>query len=141
MTQKTHMLFLCVANSARSQIAEALAKKIFGTTAVVASAGSRPSRQIQHGAIQVLNENNIAILDQYSKSIDQLPTDFLNKLDFVITLCAEEICPYVPTQAKRLHWPIPDPVSASEHLKEQAFRQAFDLLNEKILNLADHLKY
>ena len=140
MNQKTHLLFLCVANSARSQIAEALAKKIFGSKAVVSSAGSKPSGQIQHGAIQVLNENNISILDQYSKSIDQLPIDFLNKLDFVITLCAEEICPYLPTQAKRLQWPMPDPVSTSEHLKEQAFRQVFDLLNEKILYLADHLK-
>lgn len=141
MNQKNHILFLCVANSARSQIAEALARKILGSTVVVASAGSRPSGKIHTGAIQVLAENNISILDQYSKSIEELPTDFLNKLDFVITLCAEEICPYLPTQAKRLHWPMPDPADASVQSNEQAFRHVFDLLSEKILNLAHHLKY
>lgn len=91
--------------------------------------------KIHKGAIQILKENKMSILGKYSKSIEELPTEFLSKLDFVITLCAEEICPHLPTHAKRLHWPMPDPVSSTEQFNEQAFRQVFGLLNEKILNL------
>ncbi|NUN06943.1 MAG: hypothetical protein HUU57_14420 [Bdellovibrio sp.] len=82
------ILFLCVANSARSQLAEGLAKAIFGNKAIIESAGSMPSGRIQPGAIEVLQEEGIDISKNWSKSVEQLPKNFLDNLDFVITLCA-----------------------------------------------------
>jgi arsenate reductase (thioredoxin) len=118
------ILFLCVANSARSQLAEGLAKSLLGNRADVMSAGSEPSGKVQPWAVEVLKEQGIDITNNYSKSLDSLPADFMASLDFVITLCAEEICPVLPTQAQRLHWPIPDPASAAETEKQTAFRAA-----------------
>lgn len=124
------ILFLCVANSARSQLAEGLAKHLFKDNAMVASAGSQPSGLVQPWAIKVLQENNIDISKNFSKSIEQLPKDFLSSLDFVITLCADEVCPTLPCKATRLHWPIADPADAAEEQKENAFRLARDEISK-----------
>ena len=126
------ILFLCVANSARSQLAEGLAKKIFGDKADVQSAGSQPSGQVQSWALTVLKEEGIDISAHYSKATDRLPLGFLASLDFVITLCAEEICPTLPTRATRLHWPIPDPASVPEHQRADAFRKARDEIKKRL---------
>ena len=99
-----NILFLCVANSARSQLAEGIAKKLFGTKANIESAGSVPSGKVQPWAVKVLSESGIDISQNWSKSIDQLSHEFVEQLDFVITLCAEEVCPVLPSKAKRLHW-------------------------------------
>lgn len=55
-----------------------------------------------------------------------MPLDFLAHLDYVITLCTEEVCPTLPSKAQRLHWPIPDPAHVPDELKPQAFRSARD---------------
>ena len=130
-----HILFLCVANSARSQLAEGLAKSIFGSGAVVESAGSEPSGKVQLFAVEVLREFDIDISKNWSKSIEQLSPDFLESLDLVITLCAEEVCPTLPSSAKRLHWPVKDPASAPEHEKANAFRTARNEIREKLIGL------
>lgn len=121
-----NMLFLCVANSARSQIAEGLARQILGSAANVASAGSVPSGQVNPLAVTVMREIGIDISRHSSKSIDDLDPLFLAKLDYAVTLCAEEVCPVLHSAAKKLHWPNPDPAAASgsanEHL--EAFRRA-----------------
>ncbi len=127
-----NILFLCVANSARSQLAEGLAKSILGSKANVESAGSVPSGQVQPWAVEVLKEINIDISKNFSKSTDELSPEFLEKLDFVITLCVEEVCPYLPSRAKRLHWPIKDPASAPEDKKSDAFRLARDEIAGKL---------
>src|SRR5688500_11124632 len=106
------ILFLCVANSARSQIAEGLAREILGDDVEIQSAGSVPSGQVNPFAIQVLKEKGIDISSHYSKSWNDLPARFFADLDYVITLCAEEICPTIPVKAKKLHWGLPDPASA-----------------------------
>lgn len=134
-----HILFLCVANSARSQLAEGLAKSIFGTHAVIESAGSEPSGKVQPWAIKILEEDGIDISKNWSKSMDELSLEFLANLDFVITLCAEEICPVLPTTAKRIHWPIQDPASASEESKPQAFRVAKNQIRANIEKLKSEL--
>jgi arsenate reductase len=118
---------MCVANSARSQLAEGLAKSIFGTNAEIQSAGSHPGR-LNPYAVKVMREAGIDISKQYSKSIAELSPAFASGLDYIITLCAEEVCPaIVASQAKRLHWPFPDPASkealAEEELLER-FREA-----------------
>lgn len=134
-----HILFLCVANSARSQLAEGLAKSIFGTQAVVESAGSEPSGKVQPWAIKILEEDGIDISKNWSKSTNDLSLGFLANLDFVITLCAEEICPVLPSKAKRLHWPIQDPASVSDESKSQAFRDAKNQIRANIEKLKSEL--
>lgn len=133
MPKTIHILFLCVANSARSQLAEGLAKSIFGSEAIVESAGSEPSGKVQPWAVAVLQEEGIDISKNWSKSTDQLPLGFLADLNYVITLCAEEVCPMLPSKAKRLHWPIKDPASAAEEEKPEAFRKAMREIREKLI--------
>lgn len=133
MSKPVHILFLCVANSARSQLAEGLAKSIFGGGAVVESAGSEPSGQVQPWAIEVLKDDGIDISKSRSKSTAQLSPAFLANLDYVITLCAEEVCPMLPSRAKRLHWPIQDPAASPESEKESAFRRAKNEIRERLI--------
>jgi arsenate reductase len=133
MSKPVHILFLCVANSARSQLAEGLAKSIFGSEAIIESAGSEPSGKVQPWAVAVLQEEGIDISKNWSKSTDQLPLGFLANLNYVITLCAEEVCPMLPSKAKRLHWPIKDPASVAEEEKPEAFRRARQEIREKLI--------
>lgn len=126
------ILFLCVANSARSQLAEGLAKSLYGKKAQIESAGSEPSGKVQPWAIESLKEIGIDISQNWSKSYDQLSPQFLAELDFVITLCAEEVCPAMISKAKRIHWPIQDPAKVSEIEKADAFRIARDEIKGKL---------
>ena len=123
-----NILFLCVGNSARSQIAEGLAKEMFSKKFNIESAGSKPSGFVHKGAIKTMNEIGIDISSQTSKSIQDLDDKFIKKLDFVITLCAEEVCPVFDNNAKRINWPNPDPAigSMSRRQEEKAFREVRD---------------
>ncbi len=128
------ILFMCVANSARSQMAEGLARKMFGATSLVESAGSQPSR-VNPFAVRALEEVGIDITAHYSKSYDELDTAFVGQLDYVITLCAEEVCPIIVTpKAKKLHWPLPDPAGKPGSDEEQLarFRETRDALIAKL---------
>lgn len=126
------ILFLCVANSARSQLAEGLAKSIFGEAVEFHSAGSQPSGQVHLLAIKVMSEIGIDISSNKSKSIEDFHKDFIENLDYVITLCAEEICPLVVSKAQRLHWPFPDPAAVNPDKKLWAFRQIRDEIRKEI---------
>ena len=99
------IIFLCVANSARSQIAEGLAKHILRGKADIYSAGSYPSGHIMPSVYEVMDDIDIDIRDQYSKGLNDVP---INEADYIITLCKEE-CPFVDSKAEKLHWPIQDP--------------------------------
>ena len=92
------ILFLCVANSARSQMAEGLARARFGDRARVQSAGSTPAG-VNPIAIDVLAEIGIDITGQTSKSVDAINPA---SVDIVVTLCAEEVCPAFLGHATRL---------------------------------------
>lgn len=122
------ILFLCVANSARSQIAEGIARQMFGKDHDVRSAGSEPSGSVHPDAIKVLDEIGIDASSHLSKSVDDLDEDFIDNLDYVITLCAEEACPAYITHAKKLHWINEDPAnpSYSEFESLHAFRNTRD---------------
>jgi len=122
------ILFLCVANSARSQMAEGLARALFGARATVMSAGSAPTRVNPH-AVEALAERGIDISSHASKSIADID---LSRVDIVITLCAEEICPVVPGRVERLHWPLPDPASAPPELAAARFRAVRDELEDRL---------
>ena len=128
------ILFMCVANSARSQLAEGLAKKIFGNEAWVESAGSEP-KYVNPVAKEVLNEVGIDISDYRSKSFEDLKPEFIVDLDYIITLCAEEVCPVMASKtAKRLHWPFADPAGKTNVYEEQLelFRTTMAQIESKI---------
>ena len=130
------ILFMCVANSARSQLAEGLARKAF-PNAEIQSAGSHPGT-LNPYAVKVMNEIGIDISNHHSKSVDDLSPNFLVDLDYVITLCAEEVCPVLVSKAKKLHWPLPDPASKDKLTQEEfinRFRAARDSISEKLNQL------
>jgi len=128
-----NILFLCVGNSARSQIAEGLAREMFSEKFNIESAGSEPVGYIHDGAIQTMSEIGIDISNQYSKSIESINEEFLQNLDFIITLCAEEICPSLNNKAMTVHWPNPDP--ALENISSQQRDKIFRNTRENIFNL------
>ena len=104
------LLFLCVANSARSQMAEGIARQLAGDRLRVQSAGSEPTR-LNPLAAAALAEVGIDASGQRSKSVDEIDR---TAVDTVITLCAEEVCPVYLGAARRLHWPLPDPAGHAE---------------------------
>ncbi len=125
-----HVLFLCVANSARSQMAEGVARSLAPAGVTVSSAGSQPSR-VNPLAIRALDEIGIDLRSHTSKSVDTLsPTG----VDAVITLCAEEVCPVFLGKAHRVHWGLPDPAGAggTEEEQLQAFRSVRDELRRRL---------
>ncbi len=130
-----NILFLCVANSARSQMAEGLAKSILGPDFCVESAGSAPSGKVHQDAITVMKEEGIDISHHTSKSYEDLSVEFLSNLDLVITLCAEEVCPTVTSKAKRVSWGMPDPASVDQSERLDFFRNTRDRIKAKIQEL------
>ena len=124
-----HVLFLCVANSARSQLAEGIGRALAPAGVRVSSAGSEPTT-VRPQAVAVLAEVGIDISGQHSKGID----DVERPVDAVITLCAEEVCPAWLGSAHRIHWGLPDPagVEGAEEEKLQAFRDVRDELRRRL---------
>lgn len=121
-------LFLCVANSARSQLAEGLARSLAAEGITVASAGSEPS-QVRPEAVAVLAEQGVDIGSHHSKSIDDIPPQ---SVDAVITLCAEEVCPAWLGHAHRVHWGLPDPAAVEGDGRLDAFRATRDELRRRL---------
>ncbi len=122
------VLFLCVANSARSQMAEGLARHLLGPGAEVMSAGSAPTKPNPY-AIEAMADRGIDITTHTSKSFASLDAA---TFDYVITLCAEEICPWLPGKTQRLHWPIDDPASNDPSLMPEDFRARFAKARDEI---------
>lgn len=135
------ILFLCVANSARSQMAEGLARALLGADCVIQSAGSRPTLLSPH-AIEVLRESGLDIGAQHSKSVETIDP---KTVDLVITLCQEEICPVFLGSAERLHWPIADPASPGATLPREEmlrrFRRARDEIRLRLEELRATTRY
>lgn len=132
-TQRSDVLFLCVANSARSQLAEGLARAWLPSDIRVYSAGSEPGK-VHPLAVEALAEIGIDISGHRSKGVDEIPSERIAK---VITLCAEEVCPIFPARVERLHWPIADPAGfvGSDADALERFRIARD---EIAARLRDH---
>jgi arsenate reductase len=130
------ILFLCVANSARSQMAEGLGRMIFGDRVPVQSAGSEPAT-VNPYAIEVMKELGVDLTAHTSKSVQTIDPQTVGT---VITLCAEEVCPVFLGKARRLHWPIPDPASKDPSIPREEmlarFRTARDTIREKLERFA-----
>ena len=126
------ILFLCVANSARSQMAEGLARAQVGEEVPVWSAGSEP-RTVHPHAIEVMAELGIDLGSHRSKSVHEIDPATIHT---VVTLCAEEVCPAFLGEARRLHWPIPDPASDDPSIPREEllarFRRARDTIRARL---------
>lgn len=118
-------------------MAEGLARKMFGTSATIESAGSEP-KKVNPLAIKAMREVGIDISQNYSKSYADLKPEFLGQLKYLVTLCAEEVCPQVTSRAKKIHWPLPDPASQSGNDEERLarFRETREALTEKLKGFA-----
>jgi protein-tyrosine-phosphatase/catechol 2,3-dioxygenase-like lactoylglutathione lyase family enzyme len=132
MSTEKSILFLCVANSARSQMAEGLARKMFGSRIAVQSAGSEPSQVSPH-AVEVMREVGVDLTTHRSKSVQTIDP---GAVDIVITLCAEAVCPVFLGKARRLSWPIQNPATTDSSLsREQVlarFRTARDQIQARL---------
>ena len=123
------VLFLCVANSARSQMAEGIARSLAPATVRVFSAGSKPSK-VNPLAIRALGELGLDLSGHRSKSVREIDPA---GVDTVITLCAEEECPVFLGKALRVHWGLPDPGSgATEEEMLESFRSVRDELRRRL---------
>jgi arsenate reductase (thioredoxin) len=132
-----NVLFLCTGNSARSIMAEAIMNQRGQPNFVAYSAGSRPSGVVRPEALQQLEAADLPTSGLRSKSWDEFAQPEVPPLDFVFTVCdnaANEACPIWPGQPMTAHWGVPDPGAAqgTKEQIEQAFREAFILLNRRI---------
>src|SRR5512135_2067516 len=102
------VMFLCTANSCRSQMAEGWAREL-GKAVIEPYSAGLMAAGVHPRAAAVMREAGIDISGQKSKEIDP---GLLMKMDIIITLCghAEASCPVTPPSIKKLHWPIEDPV-------------------------------
>jgi phosphate transport system protein len=125
------VLFLCVHNAARSQMAEGWARKLLPLTVRVWSAGSEPTTAVNPYAIRVMKEVGIHLSTHRPKRIGDIPW---GDVDTVITMCAEEICPLPPEGMHRENWALPDPSAAegTEAQIEEIFRRTRDDIRQRI---------
>ena len=124
------VLFLCTANSARSQMAEGLARHLAGDRLDIASAGSAPA-SVHPLAIEVMAERGIDISGHRSKHLEELLD---SAFDDVVTVCdrAATNCPVFPGPARRHHWPLEDPAAAPSEGRRAAFLRVREELEERI---------
>lgn len=128
-TQARALLFLCVANAARSQMAEALARRVVAGRVPVLSAGSAP-REVHPLARQVMSERGIDMREHRSKGVEEIDPA---SVAIVITLCAEEFCPIWPGPSLRLHWPMPDPAAEADSQRALGeFRRVATMIEAKL---------
>jgi arsenate reductase len=129
------ILFVCVHNAARSQMAEAYTRKLGGAQVVVASAGLEPGA-LNPMVIAILKEKGISLTGCRSKSVHDLISQG-QSFDYVITVCAESEgarCPVFPGKAKRIHWEFEDPadLKGSEAQKLKRCRQISDRIAVRV---------
>jgi arsenate reductase (thioredoxin) len=134
------VLILCTGNSCRSQMAEAFWATIGKGRWEAVSAGSKPSGYVHPLAIVAMNEVEIDISGNRSKSVNEFDG---RTFDLVITVCdnANESCPVLPGENKRYHWPFDDPADAtgSDEDKMLVFRRVRNEIRLKIESYLDRL--
>lgn len=124
---KKKVLFVCIENSNRSQMAEAFAK-MAGDAVEAYSAGSNPSGKINAKAVAAMKEIGYDLTTHRSKSLDQVSQ--FAPFDAVVTMGCGDACPWMPSK-KFIDWEIPDP----KELDEPNFRLVRDLIKNKVVEL------
>lgn len=125
------LLFVCIENANRSQMAQALARLHGGAGVEAHSAGSRPSGQVNPKAVAAMRELGYDLSTHASKSLTDLPDI---EYDAAVTMGCGDACPAVRAR-RRLDWEIPDP----KHLPPEQFRQVRDLIEAKVKALLAEL--
>jgi protein-tyrosine-phosphatase len=129
--RKTRILFVCVENSNRSQMAEAFARIHGGDRVEACSAGSRPSGRVNPRAIEFMREVDYDLTSHSSKSLDLFDGQ---KIDVAVTMGCSDDCPLVRA-ARREDWNIPDP----KDLPPDQYRAVRDLIERKVKELLAQL--
>jgi protein-tyrosine-phosphatase len=124
MNVPKRVLFVCVENANRSQMAEAFARILGGDAVEAFSAGSRPSGVVNPKAISAMAELGYDLTAHGSKSLADLPDE---EFDLVATMGCGDSCPHVRAK-QRLDWTIPDP----KHMPPDEFRGIRDLIRDKV---------
>jgi len=127
MSEKKKLLFVCVENSCRSQIAEAFARLLGGDRVEAYSAGSRPSGVVNPKAIASMKEIGYDLSSHNSKSLDDLPDV---EWDFVATMGCGDECPFIRAKGRE-DWQIPDP----KNMPPNEFRNVREMVREKVASL------
>jgi arsenate reductase len=127
------VLFLCIHNSSRSQMAEGFARALAPAGVEVMSAGSEP-RSVHACAFEAMREVGVDLAGQTSKHLDAVPW---RECDTVVTLCgeADESCPALAGDVRRVHWPLPDPSAAPEATRLATFREVRDEIRWRVASL------
>ena len=126
------LLFACVENSNRSQIAEAFARIHDGENIEAYSAGSQPSGEVNQKAIAAMREVGYDLSKHKSKSLEDIPQV---KYDFVATMGCGDACPFVRAK-QRENWQIPDP----KNLPTAGFNEVRDLIEQKVRDALSTLR-
>lgn len=121
------LLFVCIENSCRSQIAEAFARIHGGDAVSAASAGSRPSGVVNPSAIMSMKQVGYDLSAHHSKSLQDIGGD---RFDYVVTMGCGDECPWVPA-THREDWEIPDP----KNMAPEDFSKVRDRIEEKVREL------
>ena len=133
--KRSRVLFLCIHNSARSQMAEGLLRQLAGDRFDVFSAGIEAG-SLRPEAVAAMNEIGVDISKQRSKSVDEYAGQ---PFDVVVMTCdeAKEACPLFPGAKRMLHWSVPDPagIDGDPGRRAVAFRAARDMLRQKVQEL------
>ena len=127
---RTRVLFVCVENANRSQMAEAFARLHGGDGVEALSAGSRPSGVINPKAVRFMEELGYDLTTHASKSLDQIEGEF----DAVITMGCGDDCPWVPAR-RREDWALPDP----KHMDDEQYRTVRDEISSRVRALLQDL--
>jgi protein-tyrosine-phosphatase len=129
--RKPSVLFVCVENSNRSQMAEAFARIHGGDRVEAGSAGSRPSGRVNPRAIEFMKEVGYDLAAHGSKSLDQFNG---REIDVAVTMGCGDECPLVRA-ARREEWQIPDP----KEMPPEQYREVRDLIERKVKELLGSL--
>jgi len=121
------IVFVCVENSCRSQIAEAFGRLFAGANVEIYSAGSRPSGVVNPKAIAAMKEISYDLTAHASKSLDELPNV---EFDYAITMGCGDECPFLKAKTRE-DWGIPDP----KHLPPEEFRLVRDSIADRVRDL------
>lgn len=137
MKDRYNVLFVCTGNSARSQMAEALANSLGRDRVRAFSAGSHPAGRIHPMALQIMEGAGLDVTGLRSKSWSEFAQPDAPSMDLVITVCdraAGESCPVWPGQPVTAHWTIPDPASVTGTPEQvrKAFSHALLVLQQRI---------
>jgi protein-tyrosine-phosphatase len=129
---KSKMVFICIENARRSQMAQGFAEALGQGKVEVYSAGSRPSSQIDPLVNEVMKEKNIDLSGKRPKGLNDLP--FI-EMDYLVTMGCEETCPAVLAK-KIIEWEIPDPKGKTIDF----FREVRDLIEDKVKALFEEIE-